>query len=200
MQAADMHTHSLEKSGWKLVSCRNRNAAEYVSMEFHPWHLPEKFVSLSPDFFAELKQFDALGEIGLDRLKGPDLTVQRLYLDALLEAAEALYKPVIIHNVRCESEIFSALKGFSFPVLFHGFCGGVRALEKILEAGFFVSFRTIANSDVASFLKSNGLDNIGIESDDSGRSIDDIAGEISRILDMDVNKSSVETFRKYLSL
>ena len=200
IQSADMHTHSVKGDGLNLVSCSNWQLSEYTSKEFHPWYLPDEFLPFDQSFADDLKKFCALGEIGLDRLRGPELSVQRRYLDALLEIAEDLHKPVVVHNVRCEAEIFSALKGFSYPVLFHGFCGGVRALEKILSAGFFVSFCSIANMDVAGFFKSNGLNNVGIESDDSGKNIDDIADEISLMLDMDVKKSSVETFRKYLSL
>ena len=200
IQSADMHTHQNNGGGLKLVSCNNWQLSEYTSKEFHPWYLQDEFIPFDQAFADDLNRFSALGEIGLDRLRGPELSVQRRYLDALLEIAENLHKPVVIHNVRCEAETFSALKGFPYSVLFHGFCGGVRALEKILGAGFFVSFSSISNLGVAGFLKSNGLNNVGIESDDSGKNIDDIADEISRMLDMDVRKSSVETFRKYLAL
>ena len=200
MQAADMHTHACSGTGLKLVSCNNNSLSEYTSKEFHPWYLPEKFTPLSEQFIEELTQFNALGEIGLDRLRGPELSVQRRYFEALIDIAQSLKKPIVIHNVRCETEIISALKGFSFPVLFHGFNGGVKAFERILEAGYFVSLRTISNDSVVSFLKSRGLERIGIESDDTCQNIDETADYISHILDMDMKTNSVETFRKFLSL
>lgn len=198
--AADMHTHLPGHGDFALVSCRDSGLSGYTSKEFHPWYLPEKFETLGADFSEELKKFNALGEIGLDRLRGPDLTIQRRYFEALLEVADALHKPVVIHNVRCEAEIFSALKGFSSPVLFHGFCGGVRTAEKILDAGYFLSFNRISNASVKDFLLSRGLANVGIESDESGMNIEDISDEISRILDMDMRTASFETFRKFLAL
>ena len=200
LNCADMHTHRTGEGSLRLLSCASSKLAEYTSLEFHPWSLPDKFVFPQEEFILKLKEFNALGEIGLDRLRGPELGVQRRYLDFLLETAQACKKPVVIHNVRCESEVISALRGFPNPVLFHGFSGGVSSLERLLEAGYFVSFRKISNADVASFLRRNGLKNTGIESDDSGVDIEVVAQELSVILEMDVKNNSIETFKRFLSI
>ncbi|MBQ7395281.1 MAG: TatD family hydrolase [Lentisphaeria bacterium] len=197
---ADMHTHQPGQGEYFLLSVNGNTAAKYCSREFHPWHLPEKFVPLTDEFLEELKSCSALGEIGLDRLRGPDLMIQRRYLDVLLEAAQHFSLPVVIHNVRCESEILSALRGFPNAVLFHGFRGGGKALEKLLDAGYFVSFSEISNVSMAAYLKANGLHNTGIESDDTGISITDIADGISRCLDIDVTYNSINTFKRFLAI
>ena len=56
----------------------------YTSLEYHPWHLPETASAL-PEAFDDLNNFTALGEIGLDRLRGPALDVQKQYLKILLQ-------------------------------------------------------------------------------------------------------------------
>ena len=197
---ADMHTHKAGQGRYFLLSGNESNAAVFVSRQFHPWNMPEDFVPFGEKFVSELKSFSALGEIGLDRLRGPSLSVQRRYLESLLEAAVAAEKPVVIHNVRCDAELFSALKGFPHNVLIHGFRGGAKALEKYLELGYFVSFSGISNSSMADFLKKNGLVNTGIESDDAPESIEETAQKISQALDIDVRENSITSFRKFLGI
>lgn len=196
---ADMHTHNIGQGRYYLLSCSDSSISEFTSRQFHPWHLPDEYIPLDNCFLTDLKNFSALGEIGLDRLRGPDLSVQRRYLDALLEAAESFKIPVVIHNVRCDTELFSALKGFPQNILIHGFRGGAKTLEKYISAGWFVSFSNV-NPSMAEYLRCNGLNNTGIESDDSDDNINDIAENISRHLDTDVSDNSVTTFRKFLGI
>ncbi|MBQ4315091.1 MAG: hypothetical protein IJC21_06600, partial [Lentisphaeria bacterium] len=66
--------------------------------------------------------------------------------------------------------------------------------------GYFVSFSEISNVSMAAYLKANGLHNTGIESDDTGISIADIADGISRCLDIDVTYNSINTFKRFLAI
>ena len=197
---ADMHTHRQGQGEYYLLSCNDCNAAKFTSYQFHPWNQPETFVPFDNSFAESLKGYSALGEIGLDRLRGPELNIQRRYLDALLEVASAANLPVVIHNVRCDAELFSALKGFASNVLIHGFRGGAKALEKYLEHGWFVSFCDISNASMLEYLKSQGLNNTGIESDDSSESISEIAAKIAQKTDADVFSNSITTFRKFFKI
>ena len=123
-------------------------------------------------FFFDLRRADALGEIGLDRLRGPDIVLQSRFLKTLLTAADEAGKPVVIHAVRCDAELDAALKNFSGNVLIHGFRGGERRLREHLDLGRFVSFSPGAWRRCAAVLAERGLLNIGLESDDG---TDDIA-------------------------
>lgn len=138
MTVCDFHTHHIGKHP-AILSTRTPDNAQYTSLEFHPWHLPENFTGL-PDFSTDLNKFTALGEIGLDRLRGPDLPVQQQYLTALLQLASDCRKPVIFHCVRAYPELFSLLKNFSLPWAIHGFRGKVELLEEIWARGGIVSF------------------------------------------------------------
>ena len=147
---------------------------QYWSLELHPWYLPEKFILPDEIFYEHLSAASALGEIGLDRLRGPELNIQREYLRTFLAAAFRCGKPVVIHAVRCDSELDFELLRFSGKVLIHGFCGGNKRLKEHLQYNRFVSFAPGGWKHCRETLRENGLRNIGLETDDSGLDIEDV--------------------------
>jgi TatD DNase family protein len=169
----NFHTHIPGEHALVSAAAEPENAA-YWSLERHPWYLPEKFVPPEENFFENLARAAALGEIGLDRLRGPALSVQREYFNTYLSAAQKCGKPVVIHAVRCDAEVDSALKNFNGKVLIHGFRGGNKRLQQHLEFGRFVSFAPGAWRNCTDTLKDRGLTNIGLETDDSGLRIEDV--------------------------
>lgn len=170
--ATDFHTHSFGPGARALVSCRMEEVAHYplTSLELHPWNLPERFEPLPPAFRAALKQAAALGEIGLDRLRGPELSVQQEYLEALLILAEEEQKPVVLHCVRAVPELLAAIRRHpNLRCLYHGFRGKPEQLEELRRAGFYISlgFPALNNAALFEHLKTAGLAQIGFETDDS---------------------------------
>lgn len=165
----DFHTH--RPAADALVSSPVRPEKGLWSLEFHPWRLPESFRPPEEAFHRDLRQADALGEIGLDRLRGPALCVQRRFFDVLLESAEKAGKPVVIHAVRCGSELDAALKNFAGRVMIHGFRGGERRLREHLDAGRFVSLAPGGWKHCAAVLAERELAGIGLESDDGTEDI-----------------------------
>lgn len=166
---ADFHTHRPKADA--LVSAREKPGQGLWSLEFHPWHLPASFQMPGEAFFHDLRRADALGEIGLDRLRGPDIAVQIRFLKTLLAAAGEAGKPVVIHAVRCDAELDAALRDFSGNVLIHGFRGSERRLLEHLAFGRFVSIAPGAWKKYAGLLAARGLSGIGLESDDTGEDI-----------------------------
>ena len=168
----NFHTHQNCENA--LVSSAEMPCCTFWSLEKHPWYLPEKFIAPDETFYEKLSAASALGEIGLDRLRGPALNIQRLYLKTYLSAAQRCGKPVVIHAVRCDSELDAELKNFPGRVLIHGFCGGNKRLEEHLQRNRFVSFAPGGWKHCSLFLREHGLRNIGLETDDSGLCIEDI--------------------------
>jgi TatD DNase family protein len=168
----NFHTHKTCENA--LVSSRENPGCSFWSLEKHPWYLPEKFIFPDETFYEELSAASALGEIGLDRLRGPDLKVQREYLKAFLAAAERCGKPVVIHAVRCDSELDFELSRFSGRVLIHGFCGGNKRLQEHLQYNRFVSFAPGGWKNCPESLRASKLRNIGLETDDTNLNIEDI--------------------------
>ena len=138
MPVCDFHTHTLGDRP-AILSTTQIADARYTSWEFHPWNLPEKFSAL-PENPENLSHFTALGEIGLDRLRGPELSVQQQYLTEFLKLASDCNKPVIFHCVRAFPELFALLKPFSLRWAIHGFRGKAELLDQIWQKGGIVSF------------------------------------------------------------
>lgn len=138
MTVCDFHTHQISDRP-AILSTKTVAGTSFTSWEFHPWMLPEKF-TLIPENPENLSCFTALGEIGLDRLRGPVLAVQQQFLTGFLQLASDFNKPVIFHCVRAFPELFALLKPFSLRWAIHGFRGKVELLHQIWQKGGIVSF------------------------------------------------------------
>lgn len=200
MCVCDFHTHH-KRLCPAILSLKSAQAGEYTSLEFHPWHLPENFSGL-PDFAAELNDFTALGEIGLDRLRGPALPVQQQYLKALLQLAHDCRKPVIFHCVRAFPELFALIKPYSFPWAIHGFRGKAELLEAIWQRGGIVSFHHSITENLP-LLKKLAAPNgkIAFESDDE-KELDlekNIADTMNSSGNPDLMTLAYDTFMEFVS-
>lgn len=164
----DFHTHILTGKYPELLSTPFPSVAPYRSLEYHPWYLPESFSPLPEHIGNTLPDFTALGEVGLDRLRGPELPVQMQYLSALLSLAQDCQKPVILHVVRALPELFSLLKKHKLQWVIHGFRGKADALEAIWQHGGIVSFhpQAVERRDLMEKLAAPD-GKFGFESDDN---------------------------------
>ena len=91
----------------------------------------------------ELLQHDravAVGETGLDYFRdGAPRERQRKLLDAQLELAAELGKPVVIHTRDADKDTAEALAGFEGAVVMHCF-SAPGLLKTVVDRGYFVSF------------------------------------------------------------
>jgi TatD DNase family protein len=85
----------------------------------------------------------AAGETGLDyyRDRSPR-EVQRAAFAAHVRLARELDKALVVHNREAIADVLAILEGEGAPerVVFHCFTGDRRAAERVLEAGWYVSF------------------------------------------------------------
>ncbi|MBR4956517.1 MAG: TatD family hydrolase, partial [Lentisphaeria bacterium] len=132
----DCHTHCSDVPAGQaaLISSAapQGSAAEgaYYSLELHPWTLPDSFNGLPEAWADHLNRVNAIGEIGLDKCRGPALPVQMAYLRAALQEAQSRDLPVVIHCVRAFPELQSVLREFRIDrILFHGFHGSPEFLK-----------------------------------------------------------------------
>ena len=203
--ATDFHAHRPKSAARTLVSCPAEELSRYplASLELHPWSLPESFESPSAEFREALKRAAALGEVGLDRLRGPAFAVQLRYFEELLALAAELRKPVVVHCVRATEELFGALNHFpGLRVLFHGFRGKPARLARLRERGLFVSLGAAALNDAAltGFLRVSGLDGIGFETDDAPEPVESVLRSAAEKLQLpyeELEARTDETFRKF---
>ena len=198
----DFHTHHPGKAIPELVSTPVDCDDKYTSLELHPWNLPETYSPLPETIYASLQKFNALGEIGLDRLRGPSLTIQQQYLRELLQLAADCRKPVVFHCVRAFPELFSLLKNFPCPWAIHGFRGKFELLDEIWLRGGIVSLHpSVANNMQLHSKLRVPQGKFAFESDDDPHT------DLAQIIDLtmkqsgnpDLLKISYDTFMEFVN-
>lgn len=184
----DFHTH-------KAVRASDANIIEIVSVHFsekipsvvpytigqHPWWTETPASDFEVEMLKkELKQGQclAMGEIGLDKFKGPPLAMQEAILRRQLEVARDLNLPVIIHCVRMFNQLLKVKK--EFPEIkkwcIHGYARHLTLAQQLLKEGCYLSlmpntFEPVAYQELVRnlpadkfFLETDSIPNIPIES------------------------------------
>ena len=153
----DVHTHRLDApAGTAIINLPIETLRDpstfqprcgcLYSAGIHPWattcadELDELFAGLAdllthPDVVA-------IGECGLDRLRGGNLDLQTEVLLRHLTLAESHARPVILHCVRAFDLLLQIKKtqNLSVPLIVHGFRGRAALACQLLNAGFDLSF------------------------------------------------------------
>lgn len=113
------------------------------SVGLHPWNsdcvTPEALARL--DTLAADPAVVAIGETGLDALRGADIATQQQLFDHHVELSESLRKPLIIHAVKTFPLIIAARRRHdpAMPWIIHGFRGKPQLAEELLRHGFYLS-------------------------------------------------------------
>jgi TatD DNase family protein len=184
----DLHTHRRQlppEAGLSAIRSFDLSESEpfdawpYLrSVGLHPWYLPAHWPELLPLLEQRLQapRTPLLGEAGLDALRGPDIRLQTEAFAAQARLARQLGKPIVIHCVRA----FDALERLHrapknpTPWIIHGFNKGGNTAEKMIKAGFMLSFGAAllqADSPAARCFPLLPLERILLETDDAPTSI-----------------------------
>lgn len=115
----------------------------YYSAGLHPWDLQQA----PPDWRAQLEQLAAhpqvaaIGECGLDRSIETPLERQTDFLVPQTELAEKLGKPLVLHAVRCFSELMQLKRQCrsEVPWILHGYNGNAATSRQLLRQNFYFS-------------------------------------------------------------
>lgn len=155
MQLYDIHSHGIENMASAIINigtdaCLLRNDG-FFSAGIHPWNVNSD--SLEQDLqrlgiMLENPRAVAVGECGMDSLKGPELGIQEHAFVAQALLAEEKGLPMILHVVKQIDSIIRIRKDIrpSHPWLIHGFRGGPQQMRQLLDTGFWLSFGIQANS------------------------------------------------------
>lgn len=179
----DFHTHHGEGGGDTMV-IRNLLAGEKVpeslspgtffSAGIHPWYLTkENCEELKSELKPTLENnlVIAVGEAGLDSVRGPSTEIQYDAFIYQAHLAEQLDKPVVIHTVRLWDVLRKAKKEINPSVqwIVHGFRGNAKLASELISEGFMVSLGI--KGTLPEVIEAAGIDNILLETDESGSSI-----------------------------
>ncbi|MDE6101147.1 MAG: TatD family hydrolase [Paramuribaculum sp.] len=156
------------------------------SAGIHPWNAAE----------GDLRQLEqmlrhpdvkAVGEAGIDLLKGPPADVQIDVFRRQVALSEQSGKPVVVHCVKALQGLM-ALRSELKPVqpwIYHGFRGKPQMARQLVNAGMFVSFGSKFNEESVREIPS---DRLLIETDDSEFQIEAVAALVASALKKSVGE------------
>lgn len=184
MMIVDAHTHNPQAQN-ALIACDPMEFCPHegrlYSVGIHPWKtadvMADRLQALAA--VARHEQVVAIGETGLDALRGAPLNVQWDIFNRHIELAEALGKTLIVHMVRTSQQVLKAWResGRTVAWVIHGMRGKPQVARPLLDAGFYLSFGPRFNPDTAAITP---LEQMLIETDDSGQDINQVAEMVAR--------------------
>ncbi len=198
----NIHTHFQRGSGIEVVNASSSILPNSLfSCGIHPWEADLGSIELIRTA-ASVNNCLAIGEIGLDKLRGPALEIQKACFIEQVLLAEALNLPVILHCVKAWNEIKTIKQTIkpTQPWIFHGFVK-INLLEDILKEGLYVSIgATIFNNDsLQKILPKIPLHQLFLETDTSETSIETVykfVSEIKNIPLYELEKQLEENFKR----
>lgn len=199
----NIHCHALEDHNVTVFQGENGLFDKWFSFGVHPWnsHIYQRSINFLEHL--NLPNCLAIGEIGLDKLKGPDFNTQTLVFEKQIELSESLELPVIIHCVKAWNEM-KVLKRKLKPLqpwVFHGF-SKANILEDVLSEGLFVSFgeAVIRNPKLREASKNVPLEKLFFETDDSNVSIETIYSEFAKAKQINLQELKQIEFNNFKSV
>lgn len=120
----------------------------------HPWQTDEFFSAkeegvglLCPK--ESLSEVLAIGECGLDALRGGPMERQEELFRQHVRLSEEVRKPLVIHCVKALDQLLRLRKELrpTMPWMLHGFRGKQQQLRSLLDAGLYISFGSHFNEE-----------------------------------------------------
>ncbi len=181
---------------------------ESVSVGIHPWSVSEELFSEQLEileFLAADSRVKAIGEIGLDKLKGPDLKLQEEVFLKQIRIAETVRKPIVIHCVKSFNELIAIKKVVrpKVPMIIHGYNRKADLAIELTKKGFFLSFgkALIGAELVKSALKNIPLSQVFFETDDDNELIvSEVYKSASEVLNIEMEELKDSIYQNYLEL
>ncbi len=195
----DIHSHSKEIEA-NVIRIHNIMAHEYspeiilpgayYSLGVHPWYIEEcKQMPGIEDF--NRKEIIAIGESGLDRLRGPDIESQEKIFRYHIEISESLEKPLIIHNVRMTERILKIHKEVrpGMPWILHGFSGNIDQTKQLLKHNFYFSFseRALKSQKSIDAFRNIPVERLFMETDDGEIKIEILYHEYCNLYELNIS-------------
>lgn len=158
----------------------------WFSCGVHPWYSEDAEPQLN--FLKEIAgdpRIVAIGEAGLDKLKGPELNIQQTIFTRQVELSEQLQKPLIIHCVKAWDDLLHIKKTYKChqPWIIHGHKGKPELTKQLLAHGFYFSIGDKFNEEA---VRSIPMNRLFCETDVSETSIEEIYQQLANTLDIEI--------------
>ena len=177
----NIHTHAHTGCGIELVNANDLTAAPqgFYSAGIHPWHIDGNTAQNLDilDNWCQKGLLAAIGEAGIDRAIGTEISRQREIFAAQTAIAKRYRLPMIIHCVRAYSDFLEIMQHEpSVRMIFHGFNGNATTAKHLLRHGALLSFGSnlLTNSKLQETFRTIPNDCIFLETDTKNIGIGDI--------------------------
>lgn len=185
----DIHTHHADRYRSAVVNVSPAEAAALVaqlgedariSTGIHPWesdHVTDSDLDRLAAA-ARLPMTVAIGETGLDAMRGAPLDRQTDLFAGHVTLSEELSKPLVIHLVKNLDTLLALRRSLSpsQPWIVHGFRGKPQQARSLVDAGCHISLGARFNPDTARLIPA---DRLLAETDESATDIDSVIAAIA---------------------
>ena len=182
-------------------------SAEAFTAGIHPWYLNEDNRVKLLEYVRNAssgKCLIALGEAGFDKLRGPDMELQRAVFEDQVDIASEISKPLFIHCVKAWEELLSVHKKMrpSTPWMVHGFRGKKELASQLLARGMYISlwYEFVLRPESAELIRFLPGDRLFLETDGADASIIDIYSKVAGDLQISVNSLKSIIYSNYYKL
>ncbi len=184
MKILDAHTHNLAASH-AVINVTPRQLIDGVAVDdamlsvgIHPWDTPATDLNLL-DLATRDHRVVAIGETGLDTLRGAPLAVQETVFRHHIAIAEHCGKPLIIHCVHAIDRLLHIWRDTAphrSEIIFHGMGRGARVARQLLDEGFWLSYGKRYNIEAMLMTPDERL---LVESDECSAPINDVIADVA---------------------
>jgi len=202
MEFYDVHTHQifLEDNDDPYHSCifdvsplefevaKEPYDRHAFSCGIHPWYSEDSDTQMAYlNEIAPNPRIIAIGETGLDRLKGPSFEVQTAVFKKHIALSEKLGKPVIIHCVKAWEELMQVRRETrpTQPWIIHGYRGRPELTKQLIKEGFLFSIGDNINVESMQLIP---IDSLFCETDEDEMTIREIYLQTSMALNMELEE------------
>lgn len=202
-QHIDFHTHTRRELA-PMDACAIVSSARVLdtlfTLERHPWTTTSILSESEKEtFISHLHHPNCLGlgEIGLDKVKGPPLAEQIAILRQLLQIASNEKKSVVLHCVKAFDEVIALKKEFGGieKWAIHGFAKHPDLAKQLVQQGFYLSVNVSRMKQPSDVLSAIPVDKLFLETDDGEELIEENYLCAAKCLKMDAAELTAQIAR-----
>lgn len=187
----DVHHHGtpvtnaiLSLTPSEYLRLRERGESHPCSVGIHPWAIEgdgtEQLAQLKR--IAGKSEVVAIGEGGIDTLRGPSVDIQEKLLREEILLSESVGKPLVLHIVRAWDRLLRLRKELlpKQPWILHGFRGKTALVEQLSAPGSNKIYFSIGEKFNPASVAAIPLDRLLLETDESHLPIAAISERVAR--------------------
>lgn len=161
---------SAHPADWPQIATLSAETASIIpAYGVHPWQIRKTPTDWLLSLEQHLKNNPRawVGECGFDRIKNPDIKVQRAVFEPQLELAQKYDRPLIIHAVKADDVLASYFNRLPARTIFHSFTGSLEWGKQIQSHKYFIglNFSILCKKNAEELIKSLNLSQVLLETD-----------------------------------